>query len=97
MQHMWIYAYVKFSKREFQQWGMVLSAWCQLWDHIVAFVLKQALDWRSGARYTGQVCAAEQKVLSIKRSVEFYHCSSKILIIYFIILIVKFYFNSKFA
>ena len=42
---------------------------------------------KSGAR---QVCAAEQKVLSIKRGVEFYHCSSKILIIYFIILIVKY-------
>ena len=40
--------------------------------------------------YTGQVCAAEQKVLSAKQGVEFYYCSSKILIIYFIILIVKY-------
>ena len=47
--------------------------------------------------YTGQVCAAEHKVLSIKQGVEFYHQNSKILIIYFIILMVKFYFNSKFA
>ena len=39
--------------------------------------------------YTGQVCAAEQKALSIKQGVEFYYCSSKILIIYFIISIVK--------
>ena len=31
--------------------------------------------------YTGQVCAAEQKVLSIKQGVEFCYCSSKILII----------------
>ena len=44
-QYMWIYVYVKFSKREFQQWRMVLCEWCQLWDHS-AFVLKQALDWR---------------------------------------------------
>ena len=50
--------------------------------------------------YTGQVCAAEHKVLSIKHGVEFYYFNSKILMIYFIhfiILIVKFYFNSKFA
>ena len=47
--------------------------------------------------YTGQVCAAEQKVLSIKQGVQFYYFRSKILIIYFIILIVKLYFNSKFA
>ena len=48
--------------------------------------------------YTGQVCVAEHKVLSIKQGVEFYYFhNSKILIIYFIILIVKFYFNSKFA
>ena len=40
--------------------------------------------------YTGQVCATEQKVLSIKQSVEFYYCSSKIPIIYFITLIVKY-------
>ena len=31
------------------------------------------------------------------QGVEFYYFKSKILIIYFIILIVKFYFNSKFA
>ena len=68
-----------------------------------AFVLKQSLDWRvehvsrwGGEEalpylaYTGQVCAAEQKVLSAKQGVEFYYCSSKILIIYFIILIVKY-------
>ena len=54
------------------------------------FCSKTSSRLKSGARYTGQVCAAEQKVLSIKRSVEFYHCSSKILIIYFIILIVKY-------
>ena len=101
MQYMWIYVYVKFSKREFQQWRMVLCEWCQLWDHS-AFVLKQALDWRVEhvsrwvgealpyLAYTGQVCAAEQKVLSAKQGVEFYYCSSKILIIYFIILIVKY-------
>ena len=48
--------------------------------------------------YTGQVCAAEQtRVLSIKQGVEFYYFSSKILITYFIVFIVKFYFNSKFA
>ena len=47
--------------------------------------------------YTGQVCAAEHKVLSIKQGVEFYYFNSKILIIYFIILMVKFYYNSKFA
>ena len=41
---------------------------------------------------TGQVCAAEHKVLSIKQGVEFYYLNSKILIIYFIILVVKFYF-----
>ena len=78
MQYMWIYVYVKFSKREFQQWRMVLCEWCQLWDHS-AFVLKQALDWRVKhvsrlggealryLAYTGQVCAAEQTVLSIKQ------------------------------
>ena len=69
-----------------------------------AVVLKQSLDWRvelvsrwgGGGEalpylaYTGQVCAAEQKVLSVKQGVEFYYCSSKILIIYFIILIVKY-------
>ena len=40
--------------------------------------------------YTGQVCAAEQNILSIKRGVEFYYCSRKIVIIFFIILIVKY-------
>ena len=40
--------------------------------------------------HTGQVCAAEQKVSSIKQGVEFYFFSIKILIIYFIILIVKY-------
>ena len=47
--------------------------------------------------YTDQVCAAEHKVLSIKQGVEFYYFNGKILIIYFIILIVKFYVNSKLA
>ena len=47
--------------------------------------------------HTGQVCAAEHKVLSINQGVELYYFNSKNLIIYFIILIVKFYFNSKFA
>ena len=46
------------------------------------FCSKTSSRLKSGAGYTGQVCTAEQKVLSIKRSVEFYHCSSKILIIY---------------
>ena len=66
-----------------------------------AFVLKQAVDWRVehvsrwGRKalpylaYTGQVCAAEQKVLGIKQGVEFYYFSSKILFIYFIILTVN--------
>ena len=107
MQYMWIYVYVKFSKLEFQHWRMVLCEWCQLWDHS-ALVLKQALDWRVEhvsrwgetlpyLAYTGQVCAAEHKVLSIKQGVEFYYFNSKILIIYVINLIVKYYFNSKFA
>ena len=47
--------------------------------------------------YTGQVYAVEHKVLSIKQGVEFYYFNSRILIIYFILLMVKFYFNSKFA
>ena len=34
--------------------------------------------------YTGQVYAAEHKVLSIKQGVEFYYFNSRILIIYFI-------------
>ena len=106
MQYMWIYVYVKFSKRECQQWRMVLCEWCQLWDHR-ASILKQVLEhvssrWRGGGAlpylaYTGQVYATEHKVLSIKQGVEFYYFNSKILIIYFIILMVKFYYNSKFA
>ena len=40
--------------------------------------------------YTGQVCVAERKVLSIKQGIQFYYCSSKILIIYFVISIVKY-------
>ena len=47
--------------------------------------------------YTGQVCAAEHKVLSINQRVELYYFNSKNLSIYFINLIVKFYFHSKFA
>ena len=104
MLYMWIYVYVKFSKRECQQWRMVLYEWCQLWDHSL-FVLKQVPEHVSrrgeGAlpyfAYTGQVCAAEHNVLKIKQGVEFYYFNSKILIIYFIILMVKFYYNSKFA
>ena len=103
MQYMWIYVYVKFSKREFQQWRMVLCEWCQLWYHS-AFALKQALDWgvehvsRWGAgggealpylAYTDQVCAAEHKVLSIKQGVEFYYFNGKIQILYFNILTVN--------
>ena len=85
---------------------MVLCEWCQLWDNS-AFVLKQALDWRvehvprwgRGTPFFWpiQVCAAEHKVLNMKQAVEFYYVTGKILIISFIILIVKFYFNSKFA
>ena len=105
MLYIWIYIYVKFSERECQQWRMVLWEWWQLWDHR-AFVLKQVLEHvsrRWGGRgtpylaYTGQVYAAEHKVLSIKQGVEFYYFNSRILIIYFILLMVKFYFNSKFA
>ena len=69
---------------------MELCGWCQLWNHS-AFVLKQALDWwvehvsrlvGGGGEalpylaYTGQVCAAEHKVLSIKQGVEFYYFNS---------------------
>ena len=101
MLYMWNYVYVKFSKRECQQWRMVLF---HLWDHS-AFVLKQVLEHVSrrgeGAlpyfAYTGQVCAAENDVLKIKQGVEFYYFNSKSLIIYVIILMVKFYYNSKFA
>ena len=51
--------------------------------------------------HTGQVCASEHKVLTIKQSVEFYYFNSKnrksksLILICFIILIGKFYFNSK--
>ena len=65
------------------------------------FCSKTSSRLKSGARewagealpylaYAGQVCAAEQKVLSIKQGVELYYFSSKILIIYF------YYFNGKF-
>ena len=47
--------------------------------------------------YMGKVCVAEQKVLSINQGVELYYFNSKNLSIYFIILIVKFYFHSKFT
>ena len=47
--------------------------------------------------YKGQVCAAEHKDLSINQGVELYYFNSKNLIIYFTILIVKFYFKSKFT
>ena len=47
--------------------------------------------------YTGQVCAAEHKVLSINQGVELFYFNSKNLSIYLVILIVKFYFHSKFA
>ena len=101
--YMWIYVYVKFSKRKYQQWRMVLCEWCKLWDHS-AFVLKTSSGARFGGggalpylAYTSQVYAAEHKVLSIKQGVEFYYFNSKTLIIYFIILMVKFYDNSKFA
>ena len=39
--------------------------------------------------YTGQVCAAEHKDLSINQGVELYYFNNKNLIIYFIILIVN--------
>ena len=35
MQYMWIYVYVKCSKRWVSQWRMVLCEWRQLWAHIV--------------------------------------------------------------
>ena len=73
MLYIWIYIYVKFSERECQQWRMVLCEWCQLWDHSLPYLA-----------YTGQVYAAEHKVLSIKQGVEFYYFNSRILIIYFI-------------
>ena len=77
---------------------MVSCEWCQLREHS-AFVLKQALDWRVEhvlrwgealpyLAYTGQVCAAEHKDLSINQGVELYYSNNKNLIIYF---------NSKFA
>ena len=50
---------------------------------VTSFVLKQALDWRvehvsGGGGRAGegtpiQVCAAENKVLSIKQDIEFYY------------------------
>ena len=51
--------------------------------------------------HTGQVCASEHRVLTIKQGVEFYQFNIKnrksksLILIYFIILIGKFYFNSK--
>ena len=51
--------------------------------------------------HTGQVCASEHKVFTIKQGVEFYQFNIKnrksksLILIYFIILIGKFYFNSK--
>ena len=49
---------------------------------------------KSGARFE---VGGGGEVLSINQSVELCYFNSKTLIIYFIILIVKFYFNSKFA
>ena len=80
-ENVWIYVYVKSSKREFQQWRMVL------WSAFRRGGGDEALPYLA---YTGQVCAAEQKVLSIKQGVEFYYFSSKILIIYFIIYLLFF-------
>ena len=68
-------------------------------------VLKQVLEHvlrRGGGAlpylaYTGQVSAAEHKVLTITQGVEFYYFNSKILSVYFIILMVKFYYNRQFA
>ena len=54
-------------------------------------------QWRMVLCEWYQVCAAEHKVLSINQGVELYYFNSKNLIIYFIVLIVQFYFNSKFA
>ena len=80
MQSMWIYVYVKFSKRESssEEW---YCEWCQLLDPS-AFVLKQAPDWivenvsrrgRHSLIWPIQVCAAKHKVLSIKQDIEFYY------------------------
>ena len=55
-------------------------------EHVSRWGEGEALPYLA---YTGQVCAAEHKVLSIKQGVEFYYFNSKILIIYFIILIVN--------
>ena len=63
-------------------------------EHVSRWGEGEALPYLA---YTGQVCAAEHQVLSIKQGVKFYFFNSKILIIYFIILKVKFYFNGKFA
>ena len=55
-------------------------------EHVSRWGEGEALPYLA---YTGQVCAAEHKVLSIKQGVEFYYFNSKILIIYFIILIIN--------
>ena len=84
---------------------LVMGTWC--------FCSKTSSRLKGGARFevgdggegealpylahTGQLCAAEHKVLRINQGVELYYFNSKNLIIYFIVLIVKFYFNSKFA
>ena len=52
MLYTWIYVYVKFSKRECQQWRMVLWEWCKLWDDN-AFVLKHVLEHVSRRRGRG--------------------------------------------
>ena len=73
MQNMWIYVYVKFSKHECQQWRMVLCEWCVVLKQVLEHVLRgggRALPYLA---YTGQVCAAEHKVLSSKQGVEFYY------------------------
>ena len=68
MLYMRIYVYVKFSKRECQQWRMVLWEWCKLWDHN-AFVLKHVLEHVSRRRgrgtplfglYTSGICCWTQ-------------------------------------
>ena len=55
---------------------------------------KHSFIWLIRVRYA---CAAEHKDLSINQGVELYCFNSKNVIIYFIIFLVKFYFNSKFA
>ena len=75
---------------------MVLCEWCQLWDHSAFVLKQALdwrvekrfeVGWGGGGgeallylAYTGQVCAAEHKVLGIKQGVEFYYFNSKILI-----------------